>query len=348
MSTPLVFPRPNAPLSTGQAPIRAPSEEDFISTFGALLPPARYVELAEGRAAYYVFPGAGRETAETRETAGTGGTANTLPTHALLVHGVQTPALGLLPLVRELRSLFPSTTFALLDLWGHGLSDGVVRAQEGALFEGLVGGVLGALGWDSDSSEAGGKRVALVGYSFGAVVSMGFVSSTSPASRCVASLALVAPAGLLRKSWFSEQELGYLSPDCSPADEEAAADWTIRTLEGGELTVPADWREKVAAGEIVAQALKQWQLDHHAGHAATVTGIFRDGGVFENEELFQRAKGTGVPLFAVLGELDGLTDEQEVRGLGVETRVVEGVGHGVVREREGEVARLIGGFWRGL
>lgn len=122
----------------------------------------------------------------------------------------------------------------------------------------------------------------------------------------------------------------------------------VRALEGGPLVVPADWRERVARGEVVAQAVKEWQLREHEGHRATVVGVFRDGGVFENQELFRRTKDTGVPVLAVLGELDELSTVEEVEGFGFETRVVLGAGHGVVRERAEEVAERIAEFWRSV
>jgi pimeloyl-ACP methyl ester carboxylesterase len=151
---------------------------------------------------------------------------------------------------------------------------------------------------------------------------------------------------LLRSSWFGEEERGFLSEECRGEDEAKAAEWVVRCLEGGELVVPTDWQERVAKGEVVAQAVKEWQMREHKGHVGSVVGIFRDGGVMDNDELFVQAKKTGLPALVVLGEDDGLSTEEEVRGFGFEVRVVEKAGHGVVREQAGEVAGFIGEFWR--
>ncbi|KAF9699905.1 hypothetical protein EKO04_002150 [Ascochyta lentis] len=72
----------------------------------------------------------------------------------------------------------------------------------------------------------------------------------------VHSYSLIAPAGLLRSSRFTPTQREWLSTACPPADEEKAANWVIRTLEGGDLVVPADWRERVGRGEVVAEKLR--------------------------------------------------------------------------------------------
>jgi pimeloyl-ACP methyl ester carboxylesterase len=132
-------------------------------------------------------------------------------------------------------------------------------------------------------------------------------------------------------------------------DEVAARKFVIETLEGGELVVPAGWRERVEKGEVVAQAVKEWQLREHKGHGASVVAIFRDGGVMDNDEMFVEAAGSGVPNLVVLGSEDDLCTEEQLNELGFEdVKVVPDVGHGVVRERAPEVASFIADFWRGL
>ena len=204
------------------------------------------------------------------------------------------------------------------------------------------------MGWKASAKEEAGG-VGILGFSFGAVVAMGYLSSPLYAEwvkECVKGCVLVAPAGLLKKSWFTEEELVLLSPACPVEDEGRAAKFVVSALEGGELIVPADWRDVVAKGGVEAQAVKRWQLDNHKGHEASVVGVFRDGGVIGNEELFLRMRGTGVRTLVVLGGEDGITDEEEIRGFGFEVRVVEGVGHGVPRERPEDVAGFISEFWR--
>ncbi|RMZ67937.1 valacyclovir hydrolase [Pyrenophora seminiperda CCB06] len=112
MSNPsnLVLPRLGTPPSSTKIPISGPPESTFTSLFGALLPPAQYLSTSHGKAAYYTIPQSGALKSAPSD-------------RVLFIHGVQTPALGMLPLARALHTLFPATEFVLLDLWGHGLSD---------------------------------------------------------------------------------------------------------------------------------------------------------------------------------------------------------------------------------
>ncbi|TFK96008.1 Alpha/Beta hydrolase protein [Pterulicium gracile] len=335
--TPLVLPRPGSTYPSLD-PIPAPTESEFTAEFGTLLPPVQYLSTPHGRAAYYLFPRSEPDSSSPVPAPGA-------PTRALLIHGVQTPALGLVPFTTALRAQFPHTTsFALLDLWGHGLSDTSVVPHTTDLFAGLVDAVLKELGWKDDSTG-----VAIIGYSFGAVVSMEWLASHSSTGPAVHSLTLVAPAGLLKRSWFDEQQRGWLSTACSPTDESTAAFFVLRTLEGGTWppVLPTDWQERVGRGEVVASAVKEWQWRVHKGHEASVVGVFRDGGVFENQALYMRAGATGVKPLVVLGELDEMSTEEEIRELGFEKIfVVKGAGHDVVRARAEEVAGRIAEFWR--
>jgi pimeloyl-ACP methyl ester carboxylesterase len=351
----LVLPRPGQSYAP-RPPIPAPTEAAFTSTFGALLPAVQYLQLDQGRAAYYRFPpasgsssspGTANSTSTSSSNASTGNAH--VPKRILLLHGVQTPALGLFPLIKALRARYPRTEFATLDLWGHGLSEAPFAPYCGELFHALVDGVLGALGWKASAKEEEGG-VGILGFSFGAVVAMGYLSSPlyeEWVKESVKGCVLVAPAGLLKKAWFKEEELALLSTACPAEDEGRAAKFVVSALEGGELVVPEDWRDVVAKGGVQAQAVKRWQLENHKGHEASVVGAFRDGGVIENEELFLRMRGTGVRTLVVLGSEDGLTDAEEIRGFGFEVKVVEGVGHGVPRERPEDVAEFIAEFWRG-
>lgn len=350
----LVLPRPGQSYAP-RPPIPAPTEAAFTSTFGALLTAAQYLQLDQGRAAYYRFPPASSSSSSpsTTNPASTA-TSNAytgndpVPKRILLLHGVQTPALGLFPLITALRARYPRTEFATLDLWGHGLSETPFAPYCGELFHGLVDGVLNALGWKTSAKEEEGG-VGILGFSFGAVVTMGYLSSPlyeEWVKEGVSGCVLVAPAGLLKKSWFKEEELALLSTACLAEDEGRAVKFVVSALEGGELVVPENWRDVVAKGGVEAQAVKRWQLDNHRGHEASVVGVFRDGGVIGNQELFLRMRVTGVRTLVVLGSEDGLTDEEEIRGFGFDVKVVEGVGHGVPRERPEDVAEFIAGFWR--
>lgn len=337
----LVLPRPGAPLKENgppPSPISAPTEALMTSTFGSLLPPATYLTTPHGRAAYYVYPPLDASPPTTT-------TPNTTPERILLVHGIQTPALGLHPLATALRAAHPRATVATFDHWGHGLSDTPVAPHSPPLFYGLLDAVLAALGWAS---------AHLVGYSFGASTVAGYVASTPARARAVASVVLVAPAGLFRAEgpFFTEEvRRRFLrageSGRGSEEDERAALDWIVGFLEGGALVVPGDWRERVARGEVVAEAVKAWEMRTHEGHAASVVAIVRDGAVMDNHAAFVETAKTGVRTLAVLGELDDLCSVQDLHDVGFKNVVVvPAVGHGVVRQRVPEVAQHIGDFWK--
>ncbi|TLD08241.1 uncharacterized protein PgNI_07421 [Pyricularia grisea] len=315
------LPRPGTTTTTPQAPIAAPSEADFTKTFGQLLPPASFLTTPQGTAAFYDLPPSTTPSASSPP-----------PDRVLLIHGVQTPALGMFPLARALQTSFPGKHLALVDLWGHGLSETPVQPHEPALFHGLIDAVLDRLGWPS---------AHIVGYSFGGALAVGYVNSR-PAR--VQSLALVAPAGLIPSAGVGDGVAALRGDDAA-----AAWAWTLDFLEGGELVVPPDWRERVARGEVVAPAIKEWQMREHAGHKAAVVAIVRDGRIMDDDEAFVRAAKSGVPAVGVVGELDGVCSGDQLRAVGfADVVVVPEAGHGVVRDNAAEVAAAIGAFWKGL
>ncbi|KAH7362054.1 Alpha/Beta hydrolase protein [Plectosphaerella cucumerina] len=321
-SSELVLPRPGSLSDSSQAPIPGPTESVFTATFGALLPPAKYLTTTTGKAAYYeILPSAGAD--------GLCG-----PDRVLFIHGVQTPALGMLPLARALQESFPQSHLALVDLWGHGLSDTPVLPHEPSLFFALIDALLDHLGWPT---------VHLVGFSFGGATTVGYVASRP--SR-VKSFTLVAPAGLIPSGQFSAEQKAHLQ---GGGDEVAARKWVLQVLEGGELVVPSDWKERVQKGEVVAEAVREWQMREHPGHTASVVAVFRDGGVMDNDAQFVKAAASGIPSLAVLGEKDDLCTKEQLEKLGFsDVVVVPDAGHGVVRERVPEVAAPIRAFWSKL
>lgn len=318
----LVLPRPGTAFDSTRAPIPAPTEEAFVETFGSLLPPAQFLETAKGKAAYYeIKPDSNLDH------------ASSVPDRVLLIHGVQTPALGMLPLARALKASFPQTHFVLFDHWGHGLSETPIAPYDMNLVHQLIDDLLERLQWSS---------VHLIGFSFGGVVTAEYVVSQSSK---VKSFTIVAPAGLIRSANFTAEEKQHLRG----GDEAAAQKWILEFLEGGDLVVPADWKERVQKGEIVAEAVREWQMREHPGHLASVVGIFRDGGVIDNGAIFTKAVETGIPSVVVLGGLDDLSTKEELNSLGFkDVSVVPQVGHGVVRQKAPEVAELITSFWRTL
>ncbi|KAE8140857.1 Alpha/Beta hydrolase protein [Aspergillus pseudotamarii] len=327
MSNPLiVLPRPGtAPSSDAAQSIPAPSEAAFVATFGNRLPPASYLQTPHGKAAYYeLLPSSPTSTDGSQPVS-----------RVLFVHGVQTPAIGLQPLAGALSSRFPSAHCVLVDLWGHGLTETPFVAHDPALFHGLLEALLVHLGWDD---------AHLIGYSFGGSTTASFAAAHPER---VASMVLVAPAGLRRTALLDEVQRGYLRG--GEGLEEAARDWILEVLEGGRLVVPSDWKERVGRGEVVAEAVRDWEMKEHAGHVASVVAIFRDGGVFDKHAEFAKAATTEIQCRCILGELDDLCSMQDLHELGLQdVVVVPQVGHGVVREKVPEVAGFIEDFWHRL
>ncbi|KAH8664886.1 putative valacyclovir hydrolase [Ilyonectria robusta] len=325
-NTLIVLPRPGAAKPDNTLPpIPAPSEDAFIETFGSLLPRASYLQTQNGKAAYYeLLPSSPPPTDST-----------TTPSRVLFVHGVQTCAIGLQPLASALSSRFPHAHCVLFDQWGHGLTETPLVAHDAPLFHALLEAVMAKLGWED---------AHLVGYSFGASTTASFAAAKPER---VASMVLVAPAGFIREAQFNEVQRSYLRG--GDGLEEKAKEWVIEFLEGGQLAVPSDWKERVSRGEMVPEAVRDWQMKNHKGHAASVVAILRDGGVIDKDAEFAKAAKTGREYLCILGELDDLSTVQDFHNVGMQNvAVVAQVGHGVVREKVPEVARLIEDFWKKL
>lgn len=320
----IVIPRPGRALKPPLPPIQAPTETAFTNAFGTLLPPAKYLHTVNGKAAYYDL------VPLSSPSSGDG----SLPLNRVLfVHGVQTPALGMLPLARSLHLLFPAAHFVLIDLWGHGLTDTPMIPHDPDLFHGLLDALLDHLDWPS---------AHLVGFSMGGALTVGYVASRSTR---IQSFTLIAPAGLIQSSNFTLEEHAHLRGD----DEAAARDWILNFLEGGGQVVPSDWKQRVEKGEVVASALRAWQKHEHPGHLASVVAAFRDAGVMDKQATFEKAAGIGIPSLVVLGELDDVCTEEQVKETGFRnTKVVPEVGHEVVRQKVPEVTALIEDFWASL
>nr|AFO85416.1 valacyclovir hydrolase [Claviceps paspali] len=305
--------------ATAASPIPGPPESVFTETFGVLLPAATYVSTGKGKFAYYDLK-ASSPSADAHRV--------------LMIHGIQTPALGLLPLAQRLRASFPQSHFILLDLWGHGLSDTPRVPHTPDLFLEQVDALLDHLSWSS---------AHLVGYSLGSTIVAGY---TATRAARVESLVLVAPAGLFSLDDFPPEQQALLRGD-EGVDGAASLDFIVSFLEGGELVVPHDAEERIARGEVVAEAMRSWQMRFHDGHAASVMAIVHEGALVDREEMFRKASSTGKPRMAVLGELDDLSSREKVMRVGVENVVViPGARHDVVRQQADEVGHVIGVFWR--
>ncbi|KAK6000010.1 hypothetical protein QM012_003998 [Aureobasidium pullulans] len=318
----ITIPRPGTGVPATVNSISGPSEESFTATFGKLLPAAQYLSTSYGKVAYYTYT----PTTTTTSSRSSG-------QRVLLLHGVQTPSLGLQPLATSLHTQFPGAEFVLVDLWGHGLSSTPVLAHTPSLFHYLIDSLLAHLTWNSCD---------LIGYSFGGSTAISYIASSVSRAERVTSVALVAPAGLWKCPDLDKEKL-------YDSDFEVSKEHVMELLEGGPLIVPNDWQSRINNGEIVAEKIREWQMQTHTGHTASVVAIVRDGGVFGQEEAFKNAAKTQIPILAVLGETDDVVFEQDLRAAGVDNVVVvKGAGHAVVRQKVPEVAKHIGDFWQQL
>ncbi|EPE33276.1 alpha/beta-Hydrolase [Glarea lozoyensis ATCC 20868] len=313
----VVLPRPSETPSTTPPSIKAPPEATFIEAFGNLLPPL-YLQTPIGRAAYYeLLP-----SVDSRQDS---------ISRVLLVHGIQTCAIGLQRLASELSLRFPHAHIVWFDLWGHGLTDTPYVAHEPKLFHSLLNSLMAHLEWEN---------AHVVGYSFGGSTTVTFANAYPER---VISMVLIAPAGLMRTAQFNELEKSYLGG----GPEEQAQAWILQWLEGGQLIVPANWKERVGRGELVSEAVRDWQNRNHEGHKASVVSMFRDGGCFDTHDEFAEVAKRGLNIKCILGQLDDVCSEQDLCDVGIRNvSVIPETGHGVVRENVPEVADLIEVFWR--
>jgi pimeloyl-ACP methyl ester carboxylesterase len=164
----------------------------------------------------------------------------------------------------------------------------------------------------------------------------------------VESAVFIAPVGLMEVSKLDEASQAVMRGKESE-DGEEVRDWVFNFLEDGELVVPIDWEERVGRGEVVPEAIRQWECDNHEGYQASVIGIVRDGKVFDNHEAFEKAPKTGKRCLVILGEEDDVATREDCEGVGMgDVKVVKGVGHGLVRQRVEEVGDHIEDFWKTL
>ncbi|KAK6440726.1 hypothetical protein LTR95_003059 [Oleoguttula sp. CCFEE 5521] len=319
------LPRPAEQLTLPKPPISGPSESAFTTTFGTLLPPVQHLQTPVGKAAFYsLAPITPTPTSSVNP-----------PSRVLLLHGIQTPALGLLPLTTALHESHPQVHFVLLDLWGHGLSDTPFLPHTPSLFHQLIDGLLDHLSWPS---------AHFLGYSFAGATTAGYVATRSDR---VDSFVLVAPAGLMRIKDFTAEEQTYFGGETG--DEAQAHDWIINWLEDGGDLMPEDWRARVGKGEVVPAAVRQWQKRQHPGHVASIVSMLRDGGALDGQKVFAEAVRKDLGSLVVLGETDDVCSVTDLEEVGFKNvHIIKGAGHGVVRERVPEVSALISTFWDGL
>lgn len=325
----IVLPRPSTAggptaIESPSTVIAAPTEEAFIAEFGALLPPAQFLEVDQKQTAYYELPPKSKSvTAACTQ-------------RILLVHGVGTPALGLLPLAKALQASKPTAHIVLYDLYGHGLSSTPIAPHVPALFHDQIIQLLRRLDWPS---------AHLLGFSFGGSTVASF---TAIHLNLVQSMVLVAPAGLLKSQSLTEEEQAYKKGGPG-VDETAVRDWVKNWINGGPLVALPDWKARFANGEISGEPIQIWEREHHKGHLASIAGMLRDGGIFDMHNEFKKAVESGVKGTAVLGQLDDICTEQDVKFIGLnDVLVVPEAGHGLVKTHAASVANHVLNFWEFL
>lgn len=218
-----------------------------------------------------------------------------------------------------------------------------------------------------------------MGYSFGGSLAVSF-ATTHP--WLIRSVALLAPVGVM------DLDLGEMSvdlqrriynPSATDDTEEETRREVLAWMEGGDdgkgkghlPAVPEDAAERIARGEVVAEALRRWEWEEHPGYQWSVLSLFREGGVVGCEEGYQvlaalgrgesivgggdgngvgeeqkRRDGRRVRTKIVLGELDPCCEEKKVRELGLQdVEVLKGEGHAFPRTRVEDVAQVLVRFW---
>jgi pimeloyl-ACP methyl ester carboxylesterase len=250
-----------------------------------------------------------------------------------MVHGINTPAIGLFPLAKRLQELEKDTHIVLFDLWGDGLSSTPIAPHAPSIFHFQILQILSYLGW---------ARAEIVGYSVGASLAVNFTLSSPWVPL---SVTLLAPAGLLRFKSFS-QEMQDLLLDSTDTREKEAMDCVFNYLEDGPLIVPSDWKERTSKGEVVAEAVRDFLMKEHAGYRHSVLSAFREGGVYGRDEMFSEFSKLPVKKFVVLGELDGVCTKEQLLDLGFEdVEVIPGEGHNFPRTSAVSAADILHRFW---
>lgn len=297
--------------------IAAPSYESFTSRFGDAFPKPSFLESDLGTTALYELPPpSGRPNRR-----------------VLMIHGLNTPALGLLPLAKQLQALDPDAHVVLFDLWGHGLSSTPLTAHSSHLFHSQILQALSFMQWTS---------AHMLGYSFGGSTLIKFALYNP---RAVLSAALLAPSGIVRTNIYFDQHLRDLLHDSAGRDPEAI-DRVLSFLQGGPLVVPTDWQERFKGDEVVAEALQEWELNEHAGYPHSVLSMFREGGIYGCEEYYRRFAQLPLKKIVVLGELDEVCSKDQLIGLGFDNiEVLPKRDHGLVRSAPGDIARIVYGMW---
>ncbi|CAG8949140.1 hypothetical protein HYFRA_00004762 [Hymenoscyphus fraxineus] len=318
--------------SNGETSIPAPPASEFDALFGGVLPKRQTITTYWGTTTYYLL-----------EPSHPSPDPHATPRKAILIHGVGTPAIGLLPLATLLAASSTPTTVLIYDNWGHGLSSTPLTTHVTGLFHTQILALLTHLRWE---------KAHFLGYSLGGMISASFAQFHP---ELVESLVLVAPAGLLRKSelspWMRFLNWGGWGWGWEGVSARGIYGWL------GPGPVDVDWEGKFKTKGLQAiprERVQIWEKEVHRGHVASLVSSYRYCGIFDGHESYVALVRNGVPVLVLLGESDPIFEvgyvKKELEALGWEGRVevLEGVGHGVVGEKTTEVEGFMLKFWESL
>lgn len=316
----------------GATSIPPPVINDFNASFGGVLPPAQTVTSYWGTTTYYLIQPSHPNPLSTAT-----------PRHVVLIHGVGTPAIGLLPLATRLAASSTPTTVLIFDNWGHGLSSTPVAPHVPGLFHYQILHLLTHLQW---------PRAHFLGFSHGGVIAATFARYHAS---LVQSLVLVAPAGLWRTSNLSAWDQFVEWGGWGWGWEGIA----VRRIFGklGPGPVEEGWEKKFqekGAEGVSREAVQVWEKEKHTGHVASLVSVYRYGGIFDSHDTYEILVKSDLETLVLLGENDStfkveyMKKELKVLEWRGEVKVVYGVGHSVAAEKPEEVEEYMLAFWDGL
>ncbi|CAM1509529.1 Fc.00g032680.m01.CDS01 [Cosmosporella sp. VM-42] len=317
---------------SGQNSIPPPSADDFNTVFGGVLPPAQTLTSYWGLTTYYLIQPSHPSPSTTEA-----------PRHVVLIHGLGTPAIGLLPLAICLAASSTPTTVLIYDNWGHGLSSTPAAAHVPGLFHSQILHLLSHLEW---------PHAHFLGYSLGGIIAASFAKYHAS---LVQSLVLVAPAGLLRKSNESAWTRFMVWGGWGWVWESISARFIFGWV--GPGLVEEGWEKKFKEKGLEAvprEAVQIWEKEKHPGHVASLVSSFRYGGVYESHGTYENIAKSEIKTLTLLGEHDGLFEaeymKKELVSLGWrgKVQVINGAGHGVIAEKMKEVEESMLEFWNSL
>ncbi|KAH8654934.1 Alpha/Beta hydrolase protein [Tricladium varicosporioides] len=313
----------------GQVSIPPPPTEDFNALFGHVLPRAQTIISYWGATTYYLIQPSHPSPSTTDP-----------PRRVILIHGVGTPAIGLLPLATLLAAASTPTTVLIYDNWGHGLSSTPLTPHVPGLFHSQILHLLSHLQWTS---------AHILGYSLGGIIAASFARYHAS---LVESLVLVAPAGLLRKSRLSAWARFVEWGGWGWGWEGVSA----RKIYGfiGPGVVEEGWEEKFKVKGLDAiprEAVQVWEREKHSGHMLSLISSYRYSGIYDSHDTYTSIAKSGITTLTLLGENDGFFEveymkkELELLAWLGKVQVVNGVGHGIVAEKTKEVKDYVLAFW---